>query len=515
MPSRIASALRLVVAGYVLARHDALAPREVASLLPATARFGAGALRMLAGGSKAPGRPGERLARAFEQLGPAAIKLGQLLSTRADIFGEQFVDDLGHLKDRLPPFPLAVARAQVESELGRPIDSLFLDFQPPIGAASLAQAHPAVMIDGRRVAVKVLRPGVERRVMADIGALHLGAALAERLAPPLRRLEPRAFAVTVARSLELELDLRLEAAACSELGEVMAESSHMRAPKVIWEGVAKRVLTLEWVDGTPLSRPEALDLPGLDRPALANHVTRGFLTQALDHGVFHADLHEGNLFVQPPARLTAVDFGIVGRLGPGERRYLAEILWGFLRRDYARVSRVHFEAGYVPERHDPAAFAQALRAVGEPVIGAKARDVSMGRLLAQLFEITALFDMRLRPELVLLQKTMVTVEGVARRIDPDNDIWAAAEPVVGRWIARELSPAAKLRDLVREGRAAVAALARMAAPAAAAEPDVGAPVTPDAPPPDAAHPAIWFLAGAAASAVAFTLAVLLRLVGAH
>jgi len=462
MPSRIASALRLVVAGYVLARHDALAPREVASLLPATARFGAGALRMLAGGSKAPGRPGERLARAFEQLGPAAIKLGQLLSTRADIFGEQFVDDLGHLKDRLPPFPLAVARAQVESELGRPIDSLFLDFQPPIGAASLAQAHPAVMIDGRRVAVKVLRPGVERRVMADIGALHLGAALAERLAPPLRRLEPRAFAVTVARSLELELDLRLEAAACSELGEVMAESSHMRAPKVIWEGVAKRVLTLEWVDGTPLSRPEALDLPGLDRPALANHVTRGFLTQALDHGVFHADLHEGNLFVSAPAIVEAVDYGIVGRLDTDARRFLAEILWGFLRRDYRRVAEVHFEAGYVPAGQDVALFAQALRAVGEPIFGRPVKDVSMGRLLGQLFEITGLFGMHLRPELVLLQKTMVAVEGVARRIDPEHDIWAAARPVVERWMARELSPVRRVHDLGERVLRVAESLARKA-----------------------------------------------------
>jgi len=462
MPSRIASALRLVVAGYVLARHDALAPREVASLLPATARFGAGALRMLAGGSKASGRPGERLARAFEQLGPAAIKLGQLLSTRADIFGEQFVDDLGHLKDRLPPFPLAVARAQVESELGRPIDSLFLDFQPPIGAASLAQAHPAVMIDGRRVAVKVLRPGVERRVMADIGALHLGAALAERLAPPLRRLEPRAFAVTVARSLELELDLRLEAAACSELGEVMAESSHMRAPKVIWEGVAKRVLTLEWVDGTPLSRPEALDLPGLDRPALANHVTRGFLTQALDHGVFHADLHEGNLFVSAPAIVEAVDYGIVGRLDTDARRFLAEILWGFLRRDYRRVAEVHFEAGYVPAGQDVALFAQALRAVGEPIFGRPVKDVSMGRLLGQLFEITGLFGMHLRPELVLLQKTMVAVEGVARRIDPEHDIWAAARPVVERWMARELSPVRRVHDLGERVLRVAESLARKA-----------------------------------------------------
>jgi ubiquinone biosynthesis protein len=424
--------------------------------------LGATVMRTLAGGSRAKGRPGERLARAFEELGPAAVKLGQLLSSRADIFGVEFAEDLTHLKDRLPPFPLEVAKAEVEAGLGRPLGAMFASFEPPVAAASLAQAHPATLLNGRRVAVKVLRPGVEKRVFADIGALHLGAAMADRLAPPLRRLEPRAFATTVARSLELELDLRLEASAASELGEVMALTDHMRAPKVIWDGVAKRMLTLEWIDGVPLSRPEALEQPGLDRPALANHVTRGFLSQALDHGVFHADLHEGNLFVRAPAVLEAVDFGIVGRLDAAAQRFLAEILWGFIRRDYRRVAEVHFEAGYVPADQDVAMFAQALRAVGEPIFGRPAKEVSMGRLLGQLFEITGLFGMHLRPELVLLQKTMVAVEGVARRIDPDHDIWTAARPVVERWMARELSPVRRVRDLAERGVKAVEVLARMA-----------------------------------------------------
>jgi ubiquinone biosynthesis protein len=365
----------------------------------------------------------------------------------------------------------------------------------------------------------VLRPGIEARVAADTEALREGARLAETWAPASRRLEPRAFAETVIRALELELDLRFEAAGAEELRAVMAHDGYMRAPAVCWEGVARRVLTLEWAPGAPLSDPAALTGAGLDRPALANNLIRAFLAQALDHGVFHADLHEGNLFVAAPARLTAVDFGIVGRLGPGERRYLAEILWGFLRRDYVRVARVHFEAGYVPAHHDEAAFAQALRAVGEPVFGLKARDVSMGRLIAQLFEITALFDMRLRPELVLLQKTMVTVEGVARRIDPEHDIWAAAEPVVARWIARELSPVARLRDIARDARAVVSALARLA------EPDTGSELSqppPDEPPAaeaaaprDGARAALWFFAGAAISALSFLLAVTFRLIGAR
>ena len=458
----LSAAWRLVAAGWVLLRHDALAPREISPLLPPAVRVAADVLRLLSGPEARAGRPGQRLAAAFEKLGPAAIKLGQLLSTRADIFGAAFAEDLSHLKDRLPPFPLEVALAEVEAGLGRPADTLFAAIEPPVAAASLAQAHPAMLLDGRKVAVKVLRPGVERRVAADIAAAALGARLAERLVPAARRLEPRAFVATVARSMELELDLRMEAAAAAELGEVMARDAYMTAPTVVWEGVSRRVLTLEWADGEPLSAPSSLDQPGLDRATLANNVIRAFLVQALDHGAFHADLHEGNLFVAAPARLVAVDFGIVGRIGRAEQRFLAEILWGFLRRDYRRIAEVHFEAGYVPAVHSIDDFAQSLRAIGEPIWGKPAREVSMGRLLAQLFENTALFGMHLRPELVLLQKTMATVEGVARRIDPDNDIWTASRPVVERWVARELSPTAQVRDFLGQGRRALDGLARWA-----------------------------------------------------
>ena len=519
---RLGSYWRLAGAAWVLIRADALLPRELDPLLPGGARALAGGLRLFRGRQGLVGRPGERLASAFERLGPVGIKLGQFLSTRADILGAEFADDLSRLKDRLAPFPADEARAEVQAALGRPLSAVFATFEEALAGASLAQAHRATLANGRPVAVKVLRPGIERRVAADADALRAAAQLAEALAPPARRLQPRAFAETVVRALELELDLRFEAAGADELRAVMAADGFMRAPGVVWEGVARRVLTLEWATGAPLSGPAALEAPGLNRRALADNMIRGFLAQALDHGVFHADLHEGNLFVQAPARVTAVDFGIVGRLGPAERRYLAEILWGFIRRDYARVSQVHFEAGYVPAHHDPAAFAQALRAVGEPVIGARASDVSMGRLLAQLFEVTALFDMRLRPELVLLQKTMVTVEGVARRIDPDHDIWAAAEPVVARWIARELSPGARLRDLVRDGRAALSALARTAEPrqpseldasgAAAEAIEARAPVAGQSRAPWRA--AIWFVAGAAVTAIAFRLGLLLGFIGA-
>ncbi|HYE46812.1 MAG TPA: 2-polyprenylphenol 6-hydroxylase [Caulobacter sp.] len=501
---------RLIGVGWALVRADALLPREIHEHLPPSARLAANLLRMPAGGRSRQGRPGERLARVLEREGPAAIKLGQFLATRADIFGGQFADDLAHLKDRLEPFPTAEARAEVERALGRPVESLFAEFGGPVAAASLAQAHEARLLDGRKVAVKVLRPGVELKVARDSAVLRLVAGLVETLVPPARRLEPRAFVETVIRALELELDLRFEAAGADELREVMARDAFMAAPAIVWDGVARRVLTQEWAGGRPLSDPEALYAlpapadpavapPAFDRRALADNLIRAFLAQALDHGVFHADLHEGNLFAAPPAGLTAVDFGIVGRLGPMERRFLAEILYGFLTRDYARVAEVHFEAGYVPAHHDRAAFAQALRAVGEPVFGRAASQVSMSRLLAQLFEITALFDMRLRPELVLLQKTMVTVEGVARRIDPDHDLWAAADPVVRRWIARELSPAARMRELAGEVRRAAKAIVRLA--------EAPAPVVVAVE--ESPSKALWFAVGAAVAGVAFLAAVVL------
>jgi ubiquinone biosynthesis protein len=498
--SRPAASARLIGAAWTLARADALIPREIDPLLPPSARFLARALRLFAGPQARQGRPGERLAHCLERLGPAAIKLGQVISTRADIFGRTFADDLGRLKDQLAPFPTETARKVVAATLDVSVESLFASFGEPIAAASLAQAHPASMIDGRRVAVKVLRPGIERRVARDIETLTLAAEWIEAAIPPARRLEPKALAATVSRALQLELDLRLEAAGASELAEIMAQDGYMSAPPVVWAGVGRRVLTLDWAEGVALSDPAALDQPGLDRPALATNLMRAFLAQAMDHGVFHADLHEGNLFVAAPARITAVDFGIVGRLDAVARRHLAEILWGFLQRDYHRVAKAHFDAGYVPAHHSVEAFAQALRAVGEPNVGRPAYEISMGRLLGQLFEITALFDMHLRPELVLLQKTMVTVEGVARRIDPKHDRWAAAEPIVRRWIMRELSPAARARELAADAVAALKALARMAEPPAPAPAD-----------PPASRGWLWFLFGlAAASAAAAALYAALR-----
>ncbi|MDV6331537.1 2-polyprenylphenol 6-hydroxylase [Asticcacaulis sp. 201] len=438
--------MRMFRTGFILLRYDALLPEETAHLLPPLPRAFAAILRSLFA-KKTNLRPGERYAVAFQHLGPAFIKLGQVLSTRGDIFGQAFITDLAHLKDNLPPFSHAVAEASVVEALGKPVNQIFSHFGEVIGSASIAQAHEAVLLDGRKVAVKILRPDIEAVVAADIAMMSLAARIVAFLFPSTRRLEPVAFVGAVAQSLLLELDLRLEASACDEIGKIINAEPWMRAPNVVWHQVARRVLVTEWADGTPLSRPEALTLPGLDHKEVADNLIRAFLSQALDHGAFHADLHEGNLFIAAPARLTAIDFGIIGRLRPKERRYLAEMLWGFLRRDYKRVAEVHFEAGYVPRTHNVDSFAQALRAVGEPVLGQKATEVSMGRLLTQLFEITAQFDMHLRPELVLLQKTMVSVEGVARRIYPEHNLWEAARPVVKDWISRELSPVVEARRI--------------------------------------------------------------------
>lgn len=430
---------RLLRAGTALARHDVILPGEYHDRLPFPAKLAGKTLRIFGGGAK--GRQGERLATALEKLGPAYIKLGQFLATRPDVFGVETTTDLSRLKDKIPPFSMKAAQKALAEEFGEAeADALFQDLSEPIAAASLAQVHRLQTDDGA-MAVKILRPGVENMIGRELRAMKRAARTVERVNVESRRLKPVAFTDTVAVSMEKELDLRLEAGGADEMRELSFKAGYFHIPQVDWERSGKRVLTTEWVEGKSLTDPEAANTPGIDRPALANSITRGFLDHAIHHGVFHADMHEGNMIVTPDGRLALVDFGIIGRIGLTERRFLAEILWGFLRRDYYRVAEVHFEAGYVPADKSVGDFAQALRSVGEPIHGKSASDVSMGRLLLQLLDFTHTFGMQLRPELVLLQKTMVQVEGVARAIDPGHDIWAAAEPIVKDWITQNLGPA--------------------------------------------------------------------------
>lgn len=449
MISAFADYARLARAGWTLIRHDALIPREYAYLAPAPVRA-FGALTRLAPKGRGM-RPGERLAVAFEKLGPAYVKLGQFMATRPDIIGFDLANDLGRLQDKMPPFSEAAARKEIEASFGKPAEQLFTEFSPSIAAASIAQAHKATLEDGRSVAVKILRPRIEQKAAQEFRAFARAARHLEAFSGTARRMEPVKFVETLKEAAAIELDLRMEAGAASELAENLSDEPRVRIPDVIWPLTARRILTVEWIDGTPLGDLAALDRRGVDRKALATLVIRVFLKQALHTGFFHADMHQGNLIIDNDGRLALVDFGIMGRLDEKTRNVFAEIIYGFITRNYQRTAEVHFEAGYVPAGHSVDAFAQALRSVGEPLQGRNAAQVDMSRVLQQLFDVTALFDMHLRPELVLLQRTMVTVEGVARMLDPEIDMWAAATPVVRDYVNNAVGVKAQAEKLKAAG----------------------------------------------------------------
>ncbi len=408
--------------------------------------------RVLSFGRNLDAPRGQRLRLALERLGPIFVKFGQVLSTRRDLLPPDVADELARLQDRVPPFDPEIAIATIERAFRRPVDEVFTFFdRVPVASASIAQVHFATLRDRhgieREVAVKVLRPSVEVRFKRDLDAFYLAARLIEAIAPFTRRLRPVAVVDTLARSVRLEMDLRLEAAALSEMAENTANDPDFRVPRVDWERTQKTVLTLEWIDGIKLSERDRLIAAGHDPVRLGRVVMQSFLRHAMRDGFFHADMHQGNLFAVASGDIVAVDFGITGRLNPSERRFLAEILYGFITRDYMRGARVHFEAGYVPADQELEVFAQALRAVGEPLRDRPPSEISMAGLLGQLFEYTDVFDMKTQPRLIMLQKTMVVVEGVARILDPDLDIWTVSEPVVREWVAANLGPGAKLADV--------------------------------------------------------------------
>ena len=456
MPSAFRDLWNLFRAGRTLARYDALLLPEQVAELPFAARF---ALSVAKFGTRTPsGDDQNRLTAALSALGPSYIKLGQFLATRPDMVGAKRAFELKALQDRLPPFSDAEARTAIRANLGADVDKLFSEFGPPVAAASIAQVHKARTVEGREVAVKVLRPGVEKRFAADLHSFYLAARLIEKTGAEGRRLRPLAAVAMLEQSMKLELDLRMEAAAMDEMAKNTAEDPGIRIPKIDWRRTGRQVLTTEWVHGTPISDVEGLRAKGFDLKALGDTVIQSFLRHAIRDGFFHADMHQGNLFVDETGRLVIVDFGIMGRLSAKEGMVLAEILYGFITRDYARVSRVHFDAGYVPRSEDPANFAQALRAIGEPIMDLPANEISMARLLTQLFEVTGQFNMATQPQLLLLQKTMVVVEGVARTLNPDLNMWVTAEPIVKSWIERKLGPAGK----IEEAAGSALSLARLA-----------------------------------------------------
>lgn len=443
--------LRLIRTGATLERTGAMGlimdAFEAPVLVRGTMRFLAWPFQWL-GNRGDPSMP--PAVRALTALGPAYIKFGQILSTRPDLVGEDLAGQLRILQDKLPPFPVEQAKASIALELGRPVEEMFDEFSPPVAAASIAQVHKArLRSDGSAVAVKVLRPGIERAFRRDIDAFYLAAGMVEFLAPFARRLRPTDVIAHFEGVVMGELDLRLEASSASEFASNTSGDPGFQLPQVQWHLSSRRVMTMAWADGIPLGDNAALDAAGHDRAALGERVLQLFLSHALRDGYFHADMHQGNLKVAANGDIIAYDFGIMGHIDEYTRRVYAEILYGFIKRNYRRVAEVHFEAGYVPADRDVDAFARALRAVGEPIFGMDASKISMGGLLSYLFEVTERFGMQTRTELILLQRTMVVVEGVARSLNPQINIWQVAKPVVEDYIKQEIGPRAMLRDLAR------------------------------------------------------------------
>jgi ubiquinone biosynthesis protein len=429
---------RLTVIARTLAKHDAL-PRNLGVLAPTLSFFW-----KLAAAKDAPGRDGQRLSRALAELGPSFIKLGQLLSTRSDLVGEEMAADLAELQDKLAPFPAAAARAIIAEELNRPLEEAFSSFDDKaVAAASIAQVHFAVTPDGREVAVKVLRPDIEMAFEQDIDLFYWLAAGALRVAPKLKRLKPMEVVDTFARTSRLEMDLRMEAAAASELADNFADDSSFNVPKVDWDRTARRVMTLERIRGVKVDEVERIRAAGFDCDAVLAKASAGFFNQVFRDGFFHADLHPGNLFVNEDGDIAAVDFGIMGRLDHATRTYLADMLIGFLTGDYRRVAEVHFEAGYVPPHQNMELFMQACRAIGEPLLNKPLNEISVGRLLAQLFAVTEQFDMEVQPQLLLLQKSMLTAEGVGRALNPKINMWELTRPLIEQWMRENRGPEAQ------------------------------------------------------------------------
>ncbi len=445
---------RLIRTGATLERTGAMELILDAFKAPASLRLVARALGRTFSWLGHKGDPNMPPAtRALTALGPAYIKFGQILSTRPDVVGDELAMQLRVLQDKLPPFSSLEAKQMIEQELETPVDQLFSEFSEPVAAASIAQVHRARLTEtGEEVAVKVLRPNIERDFRKDIDAFYLAASVIELLAPSSRRLRPSEVIRHFDGVVQGELDLRLEAAAAGEYAAKTERDEGFVVPRTFFFNSEKRVMTMEWAEGIAFGDVEAIEAAGHDRKVLGERVLQLFLRQALNDGYFHADMHQGNLKVSANGDIIAYDFGIMGRIDEYTRRVYAEILIGFIRKDYRRVAEVHFEAGYVPPDRDVDEFAQALRAVGEPIFGMDATQISMGRILNYLFEVTERFGMETRTELILLQRTMVVVEGVARTMYPQINIWKVAQPVVEQYIRESIGPKALAKDLAQTAR---------------------------------------------------------------
>ena len=383
--------------------------------------------------------PAVRLRLALEALGPIFVKFGQVLSTRRDLLALDVADELAKLQDRVPPFPSQQAIRTIEADFGRPLGELFSEFAPtPVASASIAQVHFAKLPDGREVAVKVLRPGMLAAIENDLALLDTFAWLAETLWSDGKRLKPREVVAEFAKHLHDELDLMREAANCSQLRRNFSESTLLRVPEVYWDWCSSSVMTMERMHGTPISQIERLRNQGIDLQRLGSAGVEIFFTQVFRDGFFHADMHPGNIFVSPDGQYIALDFGIMGTLTDVDKNYLAQNFLAFFKRDYKRVALAHIEAGWAPRDTRPDEFEAAIRAVCEPIFDRPLREISFGRVLLRLFQTSRRFNVEVQPQLVLLQKTLLNIEGLGRQLDPELDLWKTAKPFLERWMSEQI-----------------------------------------------------------------------------
>ena len=397
--------------------------------------------------------PGVKLCNALQGMGTTFIKLGQFLATRPDIIGEDIAKELEKLQDKLPPFQLKEAKNILRKELGKENFDKIINFSDSIAAASIAQVHFATISDfaeKKEVAIKILRPNIEKTFNEELDALMLLAYIIQNLIRKTKRLKLIEVIQLLREITNMEMDLRFEAAAANELYENTTNDVGFKVPKIYWNYTSKRVLCLDKINAISIREIENLKSLNIDTKKLAKDIIQHFLRHAVRDGFFHADMHQGNLFVNKDGSITAVDFGIMGRLDKNNRKYLAEILYGFIKRDYKKVAEVHFLAGLVPKEVSKDEFAQALRSIGEPIFGQSVKNISGGKLLSQLFEITEKFNMQTQIQLLLLQKTMVVVEGVARKLDPDTNIWDVSKPILENWLKEVKDPINKASEVVNK-----------------------------------------------------------------
>ena len=394
----------------------------------------------------------ERLCKSIQSMGTSFIKLGQFLSTRPDIIGDKLALNLEKLQDRVPAFSTDTAKQILKRNLGEENYNLIINFSEPVAAASIAQVHKAQINDNgtiKDVAIKILRPNIKKIFNDQIEALMLLAYIIESLNNKTKRLRLVEVVFLLKQITNHEMDLRFEAAAANEYAENTKNDVGFSVPKIYWNFTSEEVLTLDWVEGISIRERNKLEEKNINIKLIASDVIQHFLRHAVRDGFFHADMHQGNLFINENGQIVPVDFGIMGRVDKINRRFLAEILYGFIQRDYKKVAEVHILAGLVPKNTQMESLSQALRSIGEPIFGQKVKDISGGKLLKQLFDITEKFNMQTQPQLLMLQKTMVVVEGVARKLNPDTNIWDTSKPVLEKWLKETKDPISNLTDSLK------------------------------------------------------------------